>query len=109
MELRKAGEELGESSCNNLVKEHSPGQENRPATYNVMPSLPAARPKPDYSKISASQAATLLQSCRQEVQQGRHDIQRQVPLVSMQDLASRTLDRSSLNRAEVTNTWPILI
>ena len=86
-ELRHGEDKPAESSSNNLDKEHSPGQENRPASHNVMmrppPPLPAAKPKHDASKLDAAQAAALLRSCRLEMQQGRQEIQRQVKPVTL--------------------------
>ena len=103
-ELRFAKDDIAESSCNNLDEEHSPNQENRPAAYNVMkppPVVPSAKPKADYSKLDKPQAVALLQSCKQELQLGRQDIQRQMPLVSLQDLPGRPGNRATLNQAEV--------
>ena len=101
-ELRQT-EELAESSSNNLEKDTSPGQENRPAAaHNVMnPALPASKPKADHSKMDASQAAALMRSCKQEMQLGKQDIQRQLPLVSLQDLTARSATRTALNKTEV--------
>lgn len=92
-----------ESSSNNLEKDDSPGQENRPKTYNVMPAaLPTVPGKKDPSKLSAGQMADLLRSCKQELQQARLEIQRQTPLASLQDLAARASVRTVLNKSEVT-------
>ena len=94
-----------ESSSNNVEKDDSPGQENRTTPYNVMPApLPSATPKLDYSKLDSSQIAGLLKACRQELQQGRQEIQRQNPMVSLQELSRRAAGRTSLNKSKVTAT-----
>lgn len=65
------------------------------------PPVPGAKPKADYTKMAATEAAAMLRACKQEVQQGRQEILRQAPLLSLQDISARMADRTALNKTEV--------